>query len=339
LQRRQRGHAGKTFRLAVGKGMSRYVLRRLLLNALVVWIVASLVFVAVRALPGDFAVTQASSRIDLTDNSAAIGQLRKELGLDKPMWQQYFYFMGDLLKGDLGKSFATRRSTWTEIKIGLPYTLELGTMIAIIAFGVAIPIGVLSAIKQDTWIDYVLRGFSILAVATPVFFSAVLILLLVVHYHLWTVDLIGRPHLWTHPVTAFKLYIIPAVAGGVAGGSGIMRLLRSQMLEVLRQDYIRTATAKGLANRRVILQHALKNAMIPVLTVMGFTVAGIISGQIILENMFNIPGLGQYLFSRLLVRDFPPFQGIVILTAVVIVSMNLIVDILYAWLDPRIRLA
>jgi peptide/nickel transport system permease protein len=212
-------------------------------------------------------------------------------------------------------------------------------MIAVIAFAVSIPVGIISAIQQDTWIDYILRGFSILAVACPVFFSAVLLLLLVVHYHLWTVDLVNRPHLWTHPAAAFKLYIIPAAAGGIAGGSGIMRLLRSQMLEVLRQDYIRTATAKGLASRRVILQHALKNAMIPVLTVMGLTIAGIIGGQIILENMFNIPGMGQYLFSRLLVRDFPPFQGIVILIAIVIVMSNLIVDIVYAWLDPRIRLA
>jgi peptide/nickel transport system permease protein len=317
--------------------MGRYILRRLLLNVFVVWIVASVVFVAVRALPGDFALRQVATNLELADNEAAIKQARHVLGLDKPLWKQYAIFIGDLVTGDLGKSYATHRSTWSELKERVPYTLELGGLIALLAFSISIPVGIISAIKQDTWVDYLLRGFSILAVAAPVFFVAVIFTLLVLKFHLWTIDIIGRPHLWTSPKRAIQLFIIPATAGGVAGGAGIMRLLRSQMLEVLRQDYIRTAHAKGLEHRRVIVRHALKNAMIPVLTVMGLTISGIISGQIILENMFNIPGVGQFLYSRLLIRDFPPFQGTVILIAMVVVTMNLIVDILYAWLDPRIR--
>ncbi|MFN8558847.1 MAG: ABC transporter permease [Dehalococcoidia bacterium] len=173
--------------------------------------------------------------------------------------------------------------------------------------------------------------------ATLVFFVAVLFKNVVLKLNLWTIDIIGRPHFWTNPGRAATLYIIPAVAGGIAGGGAIMRLLRSQMLEVLRQDYIRTARAKGIVGRDVVLKHALKNAMVPVLTVIGLTVGNIISGQIILENMFNIPGVGQFLFSRLLMRDFPPFQGTVVVIAFVVTTMNLVVDVLYAWLDPRIR--
>ncbi|MGI8549253.1 MAG: ABC transporter permease [Dehalococcoidia bacterium] len=221
----------------------------------------------------------------------------------------------------------------------IPYTLELGILITLVAFAISIPIGIISAIKQDTWLDYLLRGVAVLGLAALVFFVAVIFTLLVLKFHLWTIDIIGRPHFWTNPGRAATLYIIPTTAGGIAGGAGIMRLLRSQMLEVLRQDYIRTATAKGLRQRAVIYQHVLKNAMIPVLTVMGLTISTIISGQIILENIFNIPGIGQFLFSRLLLRDFPPFQGTVILIALVIVSLNLLVDILYAFLDPRICLA
>lgn len=319
--------------------MTQYILRRLLLNVVVIWLVASLVFVAVRALPGDFVLTQVATNLELADNQAAIAEARRLLGLDKPLWQQYAVFLTGLATGDLGTSYATRRSTWAELGDRLPYTLELGTMIVLIGFSISLPVGIISAVKQDTWIDYLLRGFAILAVATPVFFIAVILTLIVLKYDLWTIDIIGRPHFWTDPKKALTLYIIPAISGGITGTAGVMRLLRSQMLEVLRQDYIRTAHAKGLRRRSVVLRHALKNAMIPVLTVMGLTVSAIVSGQIILENMFNIPGIGQFLFSRLLMRDFPPFQGTVVLIATVIVTVNLIVDILYAWLDPRIRYA
>jgi len=319
--------------------MTNYILRRLLLNLLVLWMVASLVFLAVRALPGDFVLTQLATNLEFADNQAAIDKARKDYGLDKPLWRQYASFMGALARLDLGKSLLTQRSTWVELSERVPYTLELGGLIALVAFSVSIPIGILSAVKQDTWIDYTLRGFSVLAVAAPVFFVAVIFTLFVLRYNLWTIDIIGRPHFWTSPAAAAKLFIIPAVAGGLSGGGTIMRLLRSQMLEVLRQDYIRTATAKGMRGRNVILRHALKNAMIPVLTVMGLTISGILSGQIILENMFNIPGVGQFLFASLRQRDFPPFQGTVFIIATVIVTLNLLVDILYGWLDPRIRLS
>lgn len=317
--------------------MGRYILRRLLLNIFVLWIVATIVFLAVRALPGDFVLNQVATNLELGDNRAAIAEAKKQLGLDKPLWRQYVDFMGDLARGDLGTSYDTKRSTWTELSERIPYTLELGIFILIISFSLAIPIGIISALRQDTWVDYGLRTFSILGVSAPVFFVAVLMTLGVLKWDLWKIDIIGRPHFWSEPKAALQLFIIPALAGGIAGGAGTMRLLRSQMLEVIRQDYIRTARAKGLTGSKVVLQHALKNAMLPVLTVMGLTIAGIISGQIILENMFNIPGIGQFLLSRLRLRDFPPFQGTVILISFVVVTMNLVVDLLYAWLDPRIR--
>ncbi len=320
------------------RAVGRYIVRRLLLNLLVLWIVATLVFFAVRLLKGDYVNERLGANLELSaNNPVAIKQARHELGLDEPKWQQYFTYLGQLATGNLGKSFETRRSTWTELGERVPFTLELGTLIALLSFGVAIPVGIISAVRQDTWADYVLRGFSILSVATPVFFIAIVMTFFTLKYHLFTIEIVKSPHFWTDPKAAFFKYLIPAIAGGIAGGAGIMRLLRSQMLEVLRMDYVRTARAKGIAPNGVILRHALKNAMIPVLTVMGLTVSGIIGGQIILENMFGIRGVGNYLLYTITNRDYPPFQGTVIIIAFVVVTVNLLVDIMYAWFDPRIR--
>jgi peptide/nickel transport system permease protein len=317
--------------------MTNYIIRRVLLNLIVLWMVATLVFIGTHALPSDFATKRAASGFEQVDQREAIRLARKELGIDKPLHEQYVTFMGDLARGDLGTSYETRRSTWTELKEKLPATLELGFMIAMVSFAIAIPVGVISAVRQNTWVDYFLRGFAILAVATPVFFVAILMSLVVLKYDLFTIDIIGSPHMWSDPGAAIKLYSIPVIAGGIAGAGGTMRLLRSQMLEVMRQDYIRTARAKGLRDRSVYIKHALKNAMLPVLTVMGLTISGIVGGQVILEAMFDIDGVGRYLLRRLTESDFPPFQGTVFLISFVVVTMNLAVDICYAWIDPRIK--
>ena len=317
--------------------MTNYIIRRVLLNLIVLWMVATLVFLGTHALPSDYATKRASAQFEQVDQSEAINLAKKELGLDKSMPEQYVTFMADLVRGDLGRSYETRRTTWTELKEKLPATLELGFMIALVSFAIAIPVGVISAVRQNTWVDYLLRGFAILAVATPVFFVAILMSLVVLKYDLFTIDIIGSPHMWSEPAAAIKLYSIPVIAGGIAGAGGTMRLLRSQMLEVMRQDYIRTARAKGLRDRSVYIKHALKNAMLPVLTVMGLTISGIVGGQVILEAMFDIDGVGRYLLRRLTERDFPPFQGTVFLISFVVVTMNLVVDICYAWIDPRIK--
>ncbi len=317
--------------------MTNYIIRRLLLNVLVLWVVASLVFIATHALPGDFAEKRVAAGFELTNQEEAIAFARKELGLDKPLWHQYIVFMGELARGDLGTSYETNRSTWAELKDRIPTTLELGGLIVLVSFGLAIPIGVISAVKQNTWIDFALRTFSIFGVSAPVFVVAILLSLLVVKTGMFQIDIVGSPHFWNDPVGAAKLYAIPAIAGGLSGGAATMRILRSQMLEVMRQDYIRTARSKGLSDRKVWMRHAMKNAMLPVLTVMGLTVGGIVSGQIILEQMFNIQGVGRFVFQSLNNRDFPPFQGTVLVIGFVIVSVNLAVDLIYAWVDPRIR--
>ena len=317
--------------------MTNYIIRRLLLNFLVLWFVASLVFLGTHALPSDFAQMRIASTFTGSTQAEAIVQARHELGLDKPLWRQYLSFMGELARGDLGTSFETKVSTWGELRTRIPTSIELGTSIVLVSFGISLPIGIISAVKQNTWIDYLLRSVAILGVAMPVFVVAIFLTLVVVRFSLFQIDVVGHPHLWNNPLAAAKLYVIPAIAGGIAGGAGIMRILRSQMLEVMRQDYIRTARAKGLQDHTVWLRHALKNAMLPVVTVMGLTISGIIGGQIILESMFNIDGVGRFLFIRLNWRDFPPFQGTVLLISFVVVTMNLAVDLVYAWLDPRIR--
>jgi peptide/nickel transport system permease protein len=317
--------------------LTNYIIRRLLLNVVVLWFVATIVFFATAVLPGDYAARQVASSLEITDQTQRLEEARRMLGLDKPVHERYADFLAGLATLDLGTSYETGRSSWAEIGRRLPATLELGILITLVAFGTAIPIGVISAVKQDTWIDVVLRTFAVVNLAVPVFVAAILMILIVLKFDLFQINVAGRPHFWTDPGDAARLYVIPAVAGGISAGAGIMRLLRSQMLEVMRNDYIRTARAKGLHDRTVWVRHAVKNAMLPVLTAMGFTITGIVGGQIILENMFNIDGLGRFLFRRLIIRDFPPFQGAVLLIAFVIVTVNLVVDITYGWLDPRIR--
>lgn len=301
--------------------------------------VATLVFFALRVLPGNYAVNQfAASNIGAV-TPEVIAQAEAELGLDKPVLQQYREFMWDTVRLDLGDSFRSKRPVWAEIRRALPYSMELGLLVVLVGFSVAIPVGIVSAVKQDLWPDYLLRGVAIGALAAPVFWTASLAVIVVLKFSLFRIDVIGQPHIWEEPQAALQWYLIPMVAGGLASTANTMRLLRSQMLEVMRDDYVRTARAKGLQERQVVMRHALRNAFLPVITVMGLTVATIISSQIVLEQMFLIPGVGRLLFQSIFLRDYPLTQGLVLITTVVIVFTNLAVDILYGVLDPRVRLA
>ncbi len=327
--------------LPEGEAVGRYILRRTLINIPVIWLILTLVFFATSVLPGDF-VAQRIAQQNPTGNTKAerdaqVQAIRKELGVDKPVVQRYIDYVSNTLHGDLGHSFRTKQPALQVFREGLPYTAQLGLMTLFVALVTSIPIGIISAVKQDTPIDYGLRVLAIAGVAAPSFWVATILLLSVVRYKLWNIDLIGQPLLWQDPVGSLKLYILPALAGGFASGAGIMRLLRSQMLEVLRQDYIRTAWAKGLRERAIIVRHALKNAMIPVLTVIGLTVAGLISGNVVFEYLFGIPGLGSRVISAITQRDVPVVQAFVLVIATFIVFVNLAVDVLYGWLDPRIR--
>lgn len=319
--------------------MGTYILRRLILNLVVLWLVATMVFLSIRVLPGNYASQQFAGANLGGVTPEAIAQAEKALGLDKPIGEQYVNFMGDLVTLDLGESFRTRNSTWSELATAMPYSLELGIMIVIVGFSVAIPVGVISAVKQDRAADYVLRSLAITALAAPVFWTASIAVIFVLEWDLLQINVTGQPHYWSDPWGAFQWYLIPGVVGGFASTATVMRLLRSELLEVLRQDYVRTARAKGLTERTVIIRHAMRNAFLPVLTVMGLTLATLISSQIVLEQMFNIPGVGRMLFRSISLRDYPLFQGLVIVTTFVIVTTNLAVDVLYGFLDPRVRLS
>ncbi|MFQ5382712.1 MAG: ABC transporter permease, partial [Dehalococcoidia bacterium] len=317
--------------------MGTYIVRRTLINIPVIWLILTLVFFATSVLPGDFVALRIASSFPSGDDPAKqIEIIREELGINKPIAQRYLDYMWGTLRGDLGESFRTREPALQGFLDGLPYTLQLSLLTFAVALSISIPVGIISAIKQDTMSDYVLRFFAITGVAAPAFWTATVLLLITVRYRWWTIDLIGQPLLWEDPISSLKLYAIPAVAGGVASGAGVMRLLRSQMLEVLRQDYIRTAWSKGLQERQIIVRHALKNAMIPVLTAIGLTVATLISGNVVMEFLFGIPGVGNRILTAINARDVPVVQAFVLVLATFVVFVNLGIDVLYGWLDPRI---
>jgi peptide/nickel transport system permease protein len=329
--------------------MQAYILRRLLLNGLVLLLVATLVFVALR-IDSDNVVQLAAQGTQITDIEEAKRAIKRTLGLDRPVFpNQYFDYLGDLLRLDLGTSFRTRTPVMSELKQRIGPSLELGLLQLMVALLVAIPVGVISAVRQDRWIDYVLRFVAIFFLGVPVFVLAVFALLGAARYLDWS------PPLTTYrdpfPIPPFdtpapedlwinlQIMAIPAVVGGLGTGAIIMRFLRSQMLEVLRQDYIRTAWAKGLQERVIIVRHALKNALIPVVTVIGLVLGSVVSGNVVLESIFLIPGMGLYAVEGVRQNDYPVVQAMVLLVALFLVFVNLVVDVIYAWLDPRIRYA
>ncbi len=339
--------------------MRNYILRRMVVNIPVIWLVATLVFLATSVLPGDF-VAQRIAAQDPTSTDPALRELqiqavRKDLGLDKPVLPQwyngesepgrYIRYMSNLLKGDFGVSYQTRQPALQGMKDGLPYSLQLALMSLFVGLVTSVPIGIISAIRQDSPIDYVLRIFAILMLAMPSFWVGTMLLLYTVKgvsiFGLfefgWTIPLTDPKLLWEDPGSSIRLFFLPAMAGGLASAAGVMRLLRSQMLEVLRQDYIRTAWAKGMRERVVITRHAMKNAMVPVVTVLGLTLAGLLSGNVVFENLFGIPGVGRRILVAIQARDVPVVQAFILVIATFIVFVNLGIDLLYGMLDPRIR--
>ncbi|MCC7362911.1 MAG: ABC transporter permease [Dehalococcoidia bacterium] len=264
--------------------------------------------------------------------------IRKNLGLDKNYFEQWFSWATDAVRGDLGHSILGSRPVSDELKRRIPVSVELGLLGMLVSVVIALPLGVASAVKQDGFIDYGLRSFAIAMLAVPSFFIATIVIALSARW--WSYSFPVRyEEFWENPKANLELVLVPALILGIGLSGTLLRLTRAQMLEVLRQDYIRTARSKGLGARSVIIRHALRNAMVPVVTVIGLQVPVLVGGSLVLEQIFGIPGIANYLFVSIANRDFPAIIGVNMVVAVTIVMVNLLVDVMYAVLDPRVRLA
>jgi peptide/nickel transport system permease protein len=312
--------------------MRTYVLRRLVIAIPSLLIASLIVFVLPRLIPGDVVQLMLEEKAYGKD----LDDLRAKLGLDRPIPVQYVAWLGKIARGDLGESLWTRQPVWGELTHRMPVTLMLGAMAIAVSLLIGIPIGVLSAVRQDGVIDFVARSGAILGLSIPSFVQAIVVILLPAIWWGWT-PLVQFVELSKDPAGYILQFLLPAVILGIASGAGIMRLTRGMLLEVLRQDYVRTAWAKGLRERVIVLKHSLKNALIPVVTVLGLQVAQIAGGSVIIETVFGLPGMGQFLVDSIVQRDYPVIQGINLLVVVIIVVTNLLVDLFYAVVDPRIR--
>ena len=314
--------------------MWTYIARRLLLGVMVLWFVSILIFSLVRILPGDAVIMQLDQAAAPTPE--ALTRARQELGLERPFLAQYRTWITGALHGDLGRSLITRRAVTSELGKRINLTSHLAVMSIIVAMLIALPIGVLSAVKQDTASDYLARFFAILGLSLPDFWLATVAITVLAIWVQW-IPPVGFAPLWEDPARCLGQLAIPALIIGARLAAVSMRMTRSSLLEVLRQDYIRTARAKGTRERAVIVRHALKNAFIPVVTVIGQQFSVLLGGTVIVEFIFLQPGVGSLMLDAVLLRDYTLIQGAVLFFAAVIVAMNLLVDLSYAWLDPRIR--
>ena len=312
--------------------MRRYLLKRLVVAIPSLVIASLIIFTLPRLLPGDAVQLMLEEKAYGKD----VDDLRHKLGLDRPMYVQYFAWLGQIARGDLGESLWTKRTVVEELGMRLPVTLLLGGMAACFAVIIGIPIGVLSAVRADTLRDYAARSAAILGLSVPGFWLATLVIVLPAIWWGCTPHL-GFTEFSKSPTAHVLQFILPAFILGIASGAAIMRLTRAMLLEVLRQDYVRTAWAKGLREGVVVLKHSLKNAVIPVVTIFGIQFAQIFSATVIIENIFQLPGVGRFLFDAILQRDYPVIQGINLVVVSIIVLINLTVDLLYGVLDPRIR--
>ncbi|MGB8429666.1 MAG: ABC transporter permease [Pseudolabrys sp.] len=309
-------------------------MRRFFLMLLTLFGISVLIFTMLRLVPGNIAdiVFNAAGMIDVAEKA----KLEKELGLDRPIAVQYVQWVGGLARGDLGYSYVSEKPAIQEILPRIPITAELAGLALCFAVLFGVPLGVLSAVKQNSSLDYILRVISLSGLSMPSFWLGLLILMAFVAWF-------GTIPIYTDPPQGFwntlALYSVPAAAVGFRSSALVMRLTRSSMLEVLRQDYIRTARAKGASEQNVNYHHALRNALLPVVTVIGIEAAFLMGGLIVTETVFNIPGVARFLVEAIRWRDYPIVQNLVMFIAVVAVSINFLIDLLYAVLDPRIRYA
>jgi peptide/nickel transport system permease protein len=313
-----------------------YFIRRLILVIPTLIGVAIAVFFLIRVMPGDVVV------VKLRADGAAVSEEtiqaeRKRLGLDKPLYQQFADYMVGLTRLDLGKSLWTGESVGKEIALRAPVSFQIAIMAGVIAILIAIPLGTLSALYRDTWIDHSVRVVAVSGLAIPSFWLGMLIILGLLSLFNW-LPKIGYVPLWEDPITNLSVTIWPAASVGYRYAAVATRMMRSSLLEVMREDYIRTAKAKGVWTRLIMRRHALRNALLPVVTVIGLEFAFLIGGLVVTEQVFNINGIGKLFVDATARGDFNLIQGLVLFIATCFILINLVVDLLYGWLDPRIRL-
>jgi len=313
-----------------------YIAQRLVIAVLTLFGMSVVIFVLLRMAPGDIVdvLFSAAGYVNPSEKQAIL----RELGMDKPYWRQYVEWITQILHGDLGKSYRYDLPAWQIIRPLLPVTIELAMLSTIVAVALGVPTGIVSAVRQDGLLDYAMRVFSLAGLSMPSFWLGMVIILALVSWLAWIPPLTYvRPteNFWLHAVQ----FMLPALAVGYRSSALIMRITRSAMLEVLREDYIRTAWAKGQGEWAVVWRHALKNAILPVVTVVGIEFAFLIGGLVVTETVFNLPGVARFLVEAILWRDYPIVQNLVMFIAIVVILSNLAVDLLYGLLDPRVRYA
>jgi peptide/nickel transport system permease protein len=315
--------------------MRTYVLKRLLLMVPTLLGVATLVFLLLRVLPGDVVLLRLAGEGGKVADEVLRAE-RARLGLDHALWRQYVDWIWGLVRGDLGLSMWTGRPVAQEIRIRMTLSVELTLLATLLAVAVSIPLGTLAALRRATWVDYLLRVFSISGLSLPSFWLGVLIVLMLLRLFAWSPPLTFTAF-WQDPVANLSQLVWPVLVVGFRSAALSARMMRSALLEVLGDDYIRTARAKGLSERAVVRRHAVRNALLPVITVVGLESAVILGGLVVTEQVFNLNGLGKLLLEAVTRRDYTLTQALVMLSASTFVVMNLLVDLCYAWLDPRIR--
>jgi peptide/nickel transport system permease protein len=312
--------------------MYRYAIRRLLWFPPTLLLITLLVFVIVRLLPGDIVVLMLSEQGYASDRV----KLEQMLGLDRPFSVQYLQYLGQIIRGNLGVSLWSGEPVLDEILRRLPVSLELAFLALLCGLLIGLPAGVLAAVRRESWVDYLCRTAAVGGLAVPSFWLATVIIVAASSAWKWVPPLRFTP-LWEDPLANLAQFMPPALVLGLTLAAGIVRLTRSVVLEVLHEDYVRTARAKGLRESTVVVRHVLGNAMIPVVTMLGLHLSALIGGTVIMESVFVLPGLGRLLLEAILWRDYPVIQGINLVLASSVLALNLLTDLLYGRLDPRIR--
>ena len=314
--------------------MYKYVLRRVLLVVPVLVLSSLVVFGLLRVMPGDALTALMAESGNVSPRE--LQKLRKDLGLDRPYHEQYLLWIWQLVTFNPGYSIFTGDAISVSLKKSIPVTIELAALAMAFGLLIAIPVGVLSATRQDKPADYIGRLVAISGLSFPDFWLGTLVITFAAIWFNW-IPPIGYTSVWASPWTNIQQFLLPAALLGFRLSSATMRMTRSTLLEVLREDYVRTAWAKGLGQRLIIYKHALKNALIPVITIVGGQLGGLLAGTVIIETIFALPGMGRLTVEAIIYRDYPVVQTNVMLVATVLVTLNLLVDLTYAWLDPRIR--